>query len=113
MTNFRIVTRKCILSQTIQAHQNIEYQQVCTTRFFVTFVSTTENGWLAFLGPNKRKIVKRRESRRYSFQMAETVIFTLMYILLGRNIPAILKPLQRKKHGTTDYAQTLTRNILG
>jgi len=25
---------------------------------FKPFVSTTENGWLAFLGPNKREIVK-------------------------------------------------------
>jgi len=31
-------------------------------KILVSFVSTTENGWLAFLGPNKREIVEREES---------------------------------------------------
>jgi len=51
------------------------------------FVSTTENGWLAFLDSNE--ILEREESLEYSFKLViKTIIFTLKYIVLGKNIPA-------------------------
>jgi len=48
------------------------------------FVSMTENGWLAFLGPNKREVVKREELWKYSFTLVIRASFTLRYIRLKK-----------------------------
>jgi len=61
-----------------------------------------ENSWLAFLGPNKREIVQREESGKYCFQLVIGAIFTLKYILFGKNIPAIYKNLAKKNIETTN-----------
>jgi len=46
----------------------------------VIFVSITENGWLAPLGPNKREIKESEESWKYTFRLAIRDIFTQAYI---------------------------------
>jgi len=45
----------------------------------VNFVPTIDNSWLAFLGPNKRKIVQRKESCIFSFPSVNMGIFKVKY----------------------------------
>jgi len=51
-----------IFNKKIQAYAYFKIILIQRNQILDIFVSTTENGWLAFLGPSKREIVERQKS---------------------------------------------------
>jgi len=64
-TNFIMVTQKW--SFTNNSSQWVFKKKLITQRsqILVIFASTTENGWLAFLGPNKRETTRQKLKKKH------------------------------------------------